>query len=115
MTDLSSQPQTVQPSAPDPENLPKTLGELETTLDELFDRDPNEHTIEDRSLILAALRNAKDTWYQEERDAKAAGRKPSHTKKGTKNPKTLAAQAKLIASETDMELDDLDLDGGLDL
>ena len=95
-----------------PENLPKTLGELETTLDELFERDPNQHTPEERQLILLALRGAKDTWFTEEQAAKASGKKPSWQKKGSPNPRTMAARAKIIAEDAEMDLDGLlgDLD-----
>ncbi len=92
---------------PSPENLPKTLGELTTTLDELFDRDPNQHTPEERELILLALRGAKETWFTEEKAAHAAGKKPAWAKKGTSNPKTLAARAKLISETTEIDLDGL--------
>jgi len=94
----------------DPKTLPQTLGELETTLDELFERDPNQHTPEERELILLALRGAKDTWFTEERAAKAAGKKTNWRKAGSPNPKTMAARAKLIAETTEINLDDLDLD-----
>ena len=74
-----------EPQTLNPETLPKTLGELETTLDELFDRDPNQHTPEERDLILLALRNSKETWFTEEVRAAAAGKKPSWQKKGCPN------------------------------
>ena len=96
----------------DPKTLPQTLGELETTLDELFDRDPNQHTPEERALILLALRGAKETWFTAERDAKAAGKQTNWRKAGSPNPKTMAARAKLIAEDADIDIDGLlgDLD-----
>lgn len=85
-------------------------------LDELFEKDPNEHTPEERTAILMALRDAKDRWFIEEETSRKAGKRSPNYRKGASSPrelkpikdlKTKEAKARRIADEMDLDLGDL--------
>lgn len=78
-------------------------GEITVSLEELFERDPLQHTREDRQRLILAMRDGREKWMSEEANAENFDKRPNPNL-GLKSPSQLTQEIAQI-KESGLDLD----------